>query len=733
MRALYVLTIFLGSALLFLVEPMVAKMILPVFGGSAAVWNACVVFFQLMLLLGYAYAHLTSKWLGPRRQPILHGLLAALALLALPFGIKQGFAPNETAQPAFQVIGLLMFMVGLPFFAISAQAPLLQRWFAHTKDPSAKDPYFLYSASNLGSMLALLAYPALIEPTLGLSRQTKLWTIGYGALCVLTIASGIASIASHAKIEEGPVAQPDDRPVTAKDRLKWVLLSAAPASLMLGVTSYLTTNVAPVPLLWVIPLALYLLTFILAFSTRLHVSQKGLSRLAMFLVLPAALVLVLELWSPMVPLSILHLIVFFVLAWCCHMRLSRSRPSAVHLTEFYLWVSAGGVLGGAFNGFIAPIFFRSLIEYPIAIAVALIMIRPAAEGGRRKIARDLAVAALGLAIFYVVSIEGRPLLALAYRAGDDPAEAAANMGIACVLVIGCFLAIDRPIRYGLLIGGLMIILPNLKRTNANIVYQTRNFFGVKRVYVTPDGAWHNLLHGSTLHGIQNFEDRKTPLTYYNPHSPIGHVFEVFSGAKRKNNIAAVGLGAGTIAAYGQPGQRFTFYEIDPDVVRIASNPRYFSYLSDSKAKINIVIGDARLELAKAPPASYDMIILDAFSSDSVPVHLLTREAIQMYLSKLQPHGLLAFHTSNKYIDLPPVLARTANSLGLASRYREGQVRAGEEEKGMSDSHWVILARDKADFDKLGHSILWEDITHPDPGPLWTDDFSNVVRSMRVRE
>lgn len=733
MRALYVLTIFLGSALLFLVEPMVAKMILPIFGGSPAVWNACVVFFQLMLLLGYAYAHASTKWLGPSRQPILHVLVVGLAIIALPFGIKQGFAPNATSQPAFQVIGLLLVMVGLPFFAISAQAPLLQRWFAHTKDPNARDPYFLYSASNLGSMLALLAYPALIEPVLGLTRQSLLWTIGYGGLCVLTLGSAVALLVGQKGVEVTSAPGEDERRVTAKDRAKWVLLSAAPSSLMLGVTSYLTTNVAPVPLLWVIPLALYLLTFILAFSGRVRINPNGLSRLAMFLVLPAALVLALELWSPMVPLSMLHLIVFFVTAWACHTRLSRLRPSASHLTEYYLWISAGGVIGGAFNGFFAPIFFRSLVEYPIAIAVALVLMRQNVFGGRRKVARDLAWIALGLAIFYVVSVEGRHFLAVADQRGGDGMEAAVNMTIVALAVIGCFLAIDRPLRYGVLVAGLMIILPSLKRTNANIIYQTRDFFGVKRVYV--NGPFHNLLHGSTLHGIQNFtaENRRVPLTYYNPHSPIGDVFHEFSGAKQKDSVAAVGLGTGTLAAYGKPGQKFTFYEIDPDVVRIAQNPRFFTYLSDSQANVNIVIGDARLELAKAAPSSYGLIILDAFSSDSVPVHLLTKEAVEMYLSKLEPHGVIAFHTSNKYLDLPPVLARIARSLGLAIRYREGQVRAGEEDKGMSDSHWVILARDKADFGDLASSILWENLEHPEPGPIWTDDFSNVLSTMHVRD
>jgi SAM-dependent methyltransferase len=735
-RALYTLTIFLGSALLFLVQPMVAKMILPIFGGSPAVWNACVVFFQLMLLVGYAYAHLSTKLAGTRRQPIVHLVVLAVALIVLPFGISASYSPSADVQPAFAVFGLLLVMVGLPFFAVSAQAPLIQRWFATTKDPAARDPYFLYSASNLGSMLALLAYPAIIEPQLTLNGQSRLWTGGYIALGVLTLGSALALFMSKSAEEEKPLemvaTEPETKP-TNSDRLKWILLSAAPASLMLGITSYITTNIAPIPLLWIVPLAIYLLTFILAFSNRVHPDTKRLSRISTFFVLPVTLVLLLEVWSPMLPLATIHLIVFFMLAWTCHTLLVRSRPSASHLTEFYLWMSAGGVIGGAFNGFLAPIAFRGLIEYPIALALALALIQPRRKDSK-SLAADIVVAAVAIVALYGMTKVGPGILdrvTIRYGGGTESAIA---LAIFAILTISCFFAIDHPLRYGLLVGAVMIIGPDIKPDSSRVIYQVRDFFGVKRVI--RQGGSHFLSHGTTLHGIQNMEPgmRKEALTYYNTNSPIGRIFQEFSGPKVKKAIAVVGLGTGTIAAYGTPGQTMTFYEIDPQVIDIAQDPKLFTYLADSEAKINVVQGDARLELAKAPDASFDIIFLDAFSSDSIPIHLLTTEAIGMYLTKLKPNGLLAFHTSNRYLDLPPVLARVAKSHDLKSIYLAMDIISPEEElRGWTISKWLAMGRSYDDFGSLGHQFMWQHMDTPPDGPIWTDDFSNVISAFAVDE
>ena len=737
MRVLYTLTIFVGSALLFLVEPMVAKMILPVFGGSPAVWNACVVFFQLMLLLGYAYAHGSVRIFGTRRQPVLHLLIIAIALIVLPFGVKPGYTPSQSGLPSLEVIGLLLAMVGLPFFAVAAQAPLIQRWFATTPDPRAHDPYFLYSASNLGSMLALLAYPVVIEPNLTLGGQSRFWTGGYIALGILTLGSALLLL----KQKPNPQGEQEGKPTTTeepdvkptnKDRIKWLLLSAAPASLMLGITTYITTNIAPIPLIWVVPLAIYLLSFIFAFSHRIHPNIKVLSRLSTLLVLPVTLVLVLELWVPMLPLAGLHLFVFFMLAWTCHTLLVRSRPSAHHLTEFYLWMAAGGVVGGAFNGFVAPLAFKSLIEYPIALAVAVALIQPRKDGGK-SITIDIAIAAVvAVALFGLTNVVPGFLNGIAKSHSDNYESAVAISGFA-VLVLSCFFAIDRPLLYGLLVGALMIFGPHIKPDFANNIYQVRNFFGVKRVL--SNGTFHSLYHGTILHGIENVTgNRDEPLSYYNPNSPVGRVFAEFMGARQKKDVAVVGLGTGSIAAYGKPGQSFTFYEIDPQVIQIAENPQLFDYLTDCKAKLNVIQGDARLELAKAPPASYDLIFLDAFSSDSIPVHLLTTQAIEMYVSKLKPGGILAFHTSNRYLDLPPVLSRAAKFEHLKSIYLSMDlVSDAEVARGWTVSRWQLMARSYDDFGSLSHQLMWQHMDTPPDGPVWTDDFSNLLNAFSPDE
>ncbi|MEA2553785.1 MAG: hypothetical protein QOJ65_1961, partial [Fimbriimonadaceae bacterium] len=591
------------------------------------------------------------------------------------------------------------------------------------------------------------------EPRLTLAGQSRLWTYGYVALALLTALTAILTLRHRttAAQEATDVTLEPETKLTWAERGRWVLLSAAPASLMLGITTYLTTNIAPIPFLWVIPLALYLISFIFEFSSRVRISSKLLIRISTILVLPIALVLVLELWVPMVPLAGMHLAVFFVIAWTCHTLLSQSRPSASHLTEFYLWIAAGGVAGGAFNAFFAPVFFNGLIEYPIALAVALAVIqsrsKPVIEHkvgdmvivpARRHMAlwADLGVAALVCVLLFGLSFLGPKVLVLVNGRWGETAESAIAMIATCILLIGCFFAIDRPIRYGLVLGAVMIFAPAMKRTSGLIIYQARNFFGVKRVYSSPDNSFHDLLHGSILHGRQNLkpELRREPLTYYNPKSPIGSLFQEFSGPKAKQSVAVIGLGAGTLAAYGERGQHWTFYEIDPEMIRIATDPKLFTYLADSKAQIEIVQGDGRLEIAKAPPAGYDLIMLDAFSSDSVPVHLLTLEAIKIYESKLKPGGIIAFHTSNKYLQLPPVLARGANALGLKSIYFSMDLVSPEEEqKGWTISRWILMARDEKDFAGLAKKRVWEHMDKFTGGPVWTDDFSNVLGAFGIDE
>ncbi|HVT10633.1 MAG TPA: fused MFS/spermidine synthase [Fimbriimonadaceae bacterium] len=750
MRILFTVTLFLSSMLLFLIEPMIAKMILPRFGGSPGVWNTSLLFFQAALLAGYGYAHIATKYLGPRIQAITHIAVLVLPVFLLPFALPHGVGAIG-ANPAPLVLLVLTVSVGLPFLVVSAGAPLLQRWFAATKDPHAHDPYFLYAASNLGSMLALLSYPFLIEPRFSLSQQTQLWAAGYYALFVLMAVCAIAIWLSRGKDEpfhEAPPTMPAEieRPeesvqpaVTWKRRLFWIALAFCPSSLLLGVTTYLTSNIAPIPLLWVVPLALYLLTFIVAFARKQVLSSAKIGRFLPLLVVPLAFTLILEASEPelIVPLTILNLIVFFAASLMCHTELAENRPKAEHLTEFYFYVSLGGVLGGLFNALIAPALFNSFFEYPLVLAAACAF-RPSASADRWKFGRLDWLYPIGIAALVVaMALIGRAIF-------PEPTHTRSAIMIGLPLV-AVFLATDRPLRFAasllVLFAGSAIMQVAVA---GRIIAAKRSFFGVHRVveYTNPYGTFHDLVHGNTIHGKENLDEKVhaslppkiqqsldlTPLTYYYPTGPIGQVFQVLGPSR--HNVALVGLGIGSLAAYGQPGQKFTYYEIDPDVVELASDTKLFHFVHDCRASLKIDVGDARLELAKAPDASYDLIVLDAFSSDSIPMHLLTREAIQMYLTKLMPGGVLAFHISNRYLDLKPILGNEAANLGL-SAYLEYD--AGKEaEVGKEPSKWVVMARNPADFGELVRRNPDWDALEADPGyPLWTDDYSNLASVLRI--
>jgi len=726
-RILFTLTLFLSSGLLFLVQPMVARIILPAFGGSSGVWTASMLFFQALLLLGYAYAHFASRALGARRHALIHVPLMGLALLLLPIPSQPRSGAEGQTMPTLALLGELLRMVGLVFFVVSAGAPLLQRWFATTRDPQAKDPYFLYSASNVGSMAALLAYPLLVEPRLRLSEQTRLWSWAYGALVVAVALCALATRSGRdeAAAETTEEAQAAPRPAM-RERLYWLALAAVPSSLLLGVTNYLSINIAPVPLLWVVPLALYLITFILAFASRPLLSYGVLSRVAPLAITPLAVAIILESSEPLIPLAAVHLTAFFVTAWMCHARLSERRPAAAHLTEFYLWISLGGVIGGFVNAVIAPSVFNTLFEYPLALALAG-MLRPRWKEDAPKWNQLDGLFPVGvLAVTAVVAFTVRRI---GMPAGT--ARTLLTIGLPALL---CFIAVDRPYRYGLSLLALFVGASVLQvSSDGNVVLRDRSFYGVNRVVFSgPSGRFHRLTHGNTLHGIQDMQNPDRPLTYYHRTGPIGQVFQEFSGAKRKERVALVGLGVGSLAAYGEPGQEYTFFEIDPVVSRIAQDPKYFSYLSRSKAKMDVVLGDARLTLQRQPDGRFGLIVLDAFSSDAIPVHLLTREAVQMYLRKLSPDGVLAFHVSNRYLELAPVLAAIGKDLGLVTMEQTDGPSPDEEAEGKTQSMWVIVARRKADLGGLGKRY-WSE-AEPLPGvAAWTDDYSNLLSVLRKAE
>ncbi len=732
MPGLFAATIFLAALLLFWVEPMVAKMVLPRFGGGPAVWTTCMLCFQAVLLLGYGYAHLLSTWLTPRRQILLHLGLVLLPLLVLPLAIPADWAPSAEADPSTVLLGYLLATVGLPFFVVSTTTPLVQQWLALSGSRHSADPYFLYAASNLGSVLGLLSYPAALEPAFGLRLQGWLWAGGYGLLMLLLAACALVVWrAAGRRTDDAPPAEkgeapgkaaPPAAPPTRRARLHWVALAFVPSSLMLGVTSYFTTDIAPVPMLWVIPLGIYLLTFILAFGRIPPGVYRPLRAALPALLLLLALVMVTE-WTTaarylgaMKFLIPLHLGVFFVTALVLHGQLAQERPAPHFLTDYFFWVSLGGVLGGIFNALVAPRIFPSTWEYPISLVLALLLapaLRPPRDA-RLALGLDA-----GLAIVLILVMAG-----LAIRP-----DWAASPWFYVIPGILCLAAVSRPRRMGLCLAVLFAVhilqpLPGLLR-----LHQERNFFGVLTVFTDPQGYYNRFYHGKTNHGAQargSEAARRVPLLYFYPTGPMGQTFKSLEHDERKRPVAVVGLGAGTLACYGRRGQEFTFFEIDPAVERVAR--KYFTYLDDSEARCRVILGDARLSMAHEPDHHYGLIVLDAFSSDAPPVHLLTLEAMRMYLDKLADDGLIAVNITNNYVDLQPVLAGLAGACRLQALVQlDARISPAEAAHGKKESHWVLLARSQLHFGALADSPRWRPLRGRRSVGLWTDDYSNLLR------
>jgi len=721
-------------------------MILPLLGGSPAVWNTCIVFYQAMLLAGYVYAHVTTRLLKIRWQTIFHLGLLLLVFFTLPISISDGWTPPVTSNPIPWLFLLLLVSIGLPFFAISTSAPLLQKWFATTSHPSAKDPYFLYSASNLGSMVVLLGYPFLIERYLSLAGQARLWTGGYVLLTVLISVCAMIVLRSsrnrESHLDSGAVsdfesialADHSTGELKVSQRIRWVLLAFAPSSLLLGVTNYITTDIAQVPLFWIVPLAIYLITFILVFARRRVLPHKLMLRAQPLLLLPV--IVIPSYWG----LSVLswaiipaHLLAFFVTAMVCHGELANSRPSTTHLTEFYLWLSVGGVLGGLFNTIVAPISFETLAEYPLVIVLACLL-RPSPDYKKDKPrARwlDVGLPLITLIVFGTARWGFGKIMTL----GPTRLESIPGVGLVAVIFISCLVGVlclsfsERPIRFGLSVGGIMLAGALFTSGQNQVLYSERNFFGVLKVLYEPESNCHLLFHGTTLHGAQsrNPTRRGEPLTYYHRTGPLGQVFETFSQNPGKGRVAVIGLGTGSIACYGKFGQHWTFYEIVPDVERIARDQRYFTFLSECASKVDVVLGDARLSLARVPDHFYDLIILDAFSSDAIPLHLLTQEAIKLYRTKLASNGILAFHISNRYLNLKSVLGNLAQDAHLACFLQEDRKLSEADRKTRKcPSDWVAMAHRESDLGKLPEDPRWKPLPGRPGARLWTDDFSNIL-------
>ncbi|SOD03321.1 hypothetical protein SAMN05216486_11016 [bacterium JGI 053] len=717
--AVYTAAIFTSAFLLFLVQPMFSRMVLPLLGGTPAVWNTCMLFFQAALLGGYLYAHLGAKRLGVRRQAAVHVALLAVAAALLPISVA-GAAPHGGAAPIPWLLLLMLTTVGLPFFALSATGPMLQKWFAGTGHPGAANPYWLYAASNLGSMIALLGYPFVMEPRLRLMEQSHVWAAGYALLAVLVIACAVLlwrlAPAGAAASADDAATEAEAAPLPGRVKATWVALAFIPSSLLLSVTTFITTDVSPIPLLWVVPLALYLLTFTLAFATRPPLRHRWMLAVQPFFIATVSLLLMYG-WTrkPLLVIPI-HLVAFFVTALVCHGELARRRPPVSHLTEFYLWISVGGVLGGIFNVLVAPVIFSRVWEYPIVLTLAcLARPWPREPFTTRKVAVSLlrtGAFVLALVLVSRTDIPGIPAWLGLLFAGMALALVSAGLGRA-------------PIFLALCIGASLVIRTNFVLKHEPTLLAHRSFYGRYAVLdVRRQGGYHALYNGSTLHGAQGVrpDERREPLTYYVRTGPLGQIFTGTAEKAGHRRVAVVGLGAGTLAAYGNAGEDWTFYEIDPGIVKIARDPRYFTYLADSRARIGIVLGDARLSLTHAPPHKYDLILVDAFNSDAIPVHLLTREAIGVYLDKLAPGGIIALHLSNRYLDLEPVVAALARERGMAARVGTSTLSGFF----FSASTWAVMARSDADLGTLSADARWPQAQTRRGVPAWTDDYSSLL-------
>jgi hypothetical protein len=733
----YSTTIFLNAALLFIIEPMVAKMILPFLGGSPAVWNTSLMFYQACLLAGYAYTHFGASWLGTRRHACLHLLLAVGALSLLPVALPMQWLTAPTLNPVSLVLGVLAVSIGFPFLVLSAGAPLMQKWFAQGRHNAARDPYFLYAASNAGSMAGLLAYPLLLEPRLTLSEQNYLWFYGYVSLLILMSLCAwyffrslpASNVDVSAVVPDANFLSSGSANVTFSQRLRWVVWSLVPSSLLLGVTSYATTDVASAPLLWVVPLTAYLLSFVVVFAHPPWAGNGLLVRLQALLLIGAASTIFLSATQPAWFILPLHLIAFFVTSLVCHGQLAMDRPDTRHLTEFYLWISVGGVLGGMFNALIAPVIFTSVIEYPLAIAAAAFLRPRMGESSDTRLSSCLDWL-LPPALVALIFIVARVL-------SDVQIVPETNERLlVCGVSASAFMAfIHRPRRFGVAVMVLVLLTFWYPSAAGKILYADRSFFGSYRVTLHTDGKRHVLFQGTTVHGAQNTrpESRRQPIGYYHATGPAGQVLSVTAKLRGQEQIAIIGLGTGALACHGSVGQTFTFYEIDPMVEKIARDERLFTYLRECPPTTTVVIGDARLSLSKVADQSYDLLVLDAFSSDVIPTHLLTREALQLYLKKIASDGVLLAHISNRYMDLAPVLTRLAQSLNLGAYIQNDfDIAPGESAEGKSASRWMLLARRQSDLSPFVANQRWQIMGEAGDSELWTDDFTDLLKVIHWR-
>lgn len=734
----YTLAIFVSALLLFSVQPLFTKMVLPQLGGSPAVWSVAMVFFQSLLLAGYAYAHYLTMARNRVVPVVVHLLLLAAAMLTLPLAIRSGWGEPPTSGYAFWLLGLFAVSIGLPFFALAANNPLLQAWFVRTGHPNGPDPYFLYASSNIGSFLALLSYPVLLEPMFTLRTQNLIWTGGYGLLILLIAGCGVLLLKSPANAAALNIPA-DDADAPAPSwllRARWIFLAAVPSGLLIAVTAHISTDVAAAPLLWVLPLSLYLLTWVLVFQSRPllpHWLMLWLQPLAI-----AGVVILLAFGGEQNLLLTLggHQLCFFLIAMACHGELARTRPAAKYLTGFYVALSFGGMVGGLFAGLIAPYVFSWVAEYPILLALAALC-RPPTPERLPRITQWYwpLLAAIAVALILPAYNGGRVFAWLEENRVWMIGGVGALAALLSVVLNG-----DRWKIFATVVVALVLLraYPN----DDGRVETVRSFFGVHKIVVTPNGQYHVLMHGTTIHGAEKFRNddgtpvtgRPEPITYYHKDGGIGQAITAMrerKGAPLK--VAVIGLGSGTLACASEPGEDWKFFEIDQTMVDSARDPKYFTYIQKCDPDLKLVIGDARLTFAKEPSGTYDLIIVDAYSSDAIPIHLATEEAMEIYKDKLAPHGAVVMHVSNRHLELESVVVGIADANDLKSWvYSED---TGRDAEYIFSTTVVVSAREEADVGKLASSDKWTLTEAEDNQRVWTDDYSNIVGALwrRLRE
>ena len=732
--ALFIGSSFLSAFLLFAVEPLFAKMVLPVLGGSPSVWAVALCFFQAALLAGYAYAHLLIRYVPAATTGFVHLGVALLAFIALPIGLPLGWTEPPPGEPYLWQLALFAIAVGLPFLAVAANAPLLQAWFALSGHPHARDPYFLYAASNFGSLIALLSFPFVLEPALGLTAMSRDWTLLYVALVVaLAACFAVVRLGAGKAAKEGavqPSLEPHQPGPTLRDRLGWCGLAMIPAALLTAFTTHIATDIASAPLLWVLPLALYLSTFILAFQDRLPIPMPLLLPLQLAAVIFALLELAQIKYDKWTLTSAAGVAAFFLSALVAHRTLYLARPRARDLTEFYLWMSFGGVLGGLFSALIAPKLFSEVFEYPLLIALTMAC-RPGVFARREFAWREIVWLASIAAVGLLLIARGHGWAAgLGLSFGEWGFTAPLTLVFA-VAVLAFWGHGARQLAAALMMFAAVVMLPSsVQRGQAQ-----RSYFGVYRVVQSDGNNFNVLTHGTTLHGAQRIRDGNgklvsdtTPGTYYYPDSPLAHSVGIvqrrLDAKGEKGRFGIVGLGTGSISCYAKKGERWRFFEIDPVVVDIARHSNYFTFLANCQPRTDVVIGDARLTVAKEAGRSFDLLIIDAFSSDAVPVHLMTAEALQLYAEKLTDDGVLVLHISNRYLDLDSVLAAT---LPLVPQLK-GLIVSDDKADGSyaeNSSTVAVFARDQRTLDPFRVLEGARDLNAGGLAP-WTDDASDIL-------